>query len=384
MDACGTLLWAASSLRVSRHPFDRAPHVLPVSGVRPVDGKTFGRLQMRSVPIGFRGLVGAAVVWSKSHWRGSAKARWHGARQMRCGMQSSGTTRQPRACVVAETVVRWLLRVVLGVQAQSLQVRIAADSSTNLALGRIRSADLRLKHVRRGFWLQRAMLRCEAVDLGIRPLLILCAPLLVMLRPALLLPVLMLVLFLPGLPSTVTNGKPGNDTSNLSSNASFRIEASASDLDKSRGWRFLMTAALRDIMEYSIAGQVALPREVSGELSSATSFELEAATIVERRLVMDAVARLPDGVIFRYRLRTGVKLLPGPAGSTGVFWEDPEIRVAPGWPLPEFWAPLGGFAGRRFDGLLRLTCLDLSESSGLVVEGSLNTGGSDRASASIM
>jgi len=292
--------------------------------------------------------------------------------------------RQPRACAVAEAIVRWLLRVVLGVQAKSLQVRIAADSSTNLALGKLRSADLSFEHVRRGLWLQRAMLRCGAVDLGIRPLLILCVPFLVLLRPSLLLPLLLLVLFLPRLPSTLTDSKPRNNTSNRSSIASFSIEASASDLNKSRCWRFLLTAALRDIMEYSIAGQVALPREVSGELSGATSFELESATIVERRLVMDAVARLPDGVIFRYRLRTGIELLPGAASDTCVFWDNPEIRVAPGWPLPEFWAPLGAFAGRRFDGFLRLTRLDLSESSGLVVEGSLNTGGSDRASAGIV
>lgn len=191
------------------------------------------------------------------------------------------------------------------------------------------------------------------------------------------------VLILPGLPSRAANSKPGSDASSRGSIASFRIEASANDLDKAKGWRFLLTAALRDIMEYSVAGFVALPREVSGELSTATSFELEAATIVERRLVMDAVARLPDGMIFRYRLRTGVKLLPGPAGTACVFWEDPEIRVAPGWPLPEFWAPIGGFAGRNFDGFLRLTRLDLSESSGLIVEGSLSKG-SDRASTAIV
>jgi len=297
-------------------------------------------------------------------------------------MRSSGITQQPRACVVAENIVRWLLRVVLGVKARSLKVRIDADSNTDMALGRISSANLSLQRVRRGFWLQNATLRCGAVDLGIRPLLLLCAPLLLLLRPALLMPVLLLVLLVPRLPSRAIESRPGSGTSNQGRRASFHVEASADDLNKSRAWRFLLTAALRDIMEYSIAGLVALPREVSGELSTATSFELEAATIVEQRLVMDAAARLPDGVIFRYRLRTGMKLLPGPAGAT-VFWEDPEIRVAPGWPLPEFWAPIGGFAGRRFDGFLQLTRLDLSESNGLIVEGLLITG-SDGASTSIV
>jgi len=249
-----------------------------------------------------------------------------------------------------------------------------------MAFGRLRSLQIKLGCVRRGLRVQRATFECDALDLGLKPLLVLLTPVIAFLQPHLLLPIWLLILFLPGLPSALKKElkRRGSDEERRG-RSSFSMLLSADDLNRSKLWRFLLTAALRDIMEYSVAGLVALPREVSGDLSSATSFELEAVDVADSCLVMDAVARLPDGVLFKYRIRTGLTLSKLGDGSNCLFWEDPSIRITPGWPLPEFWAPIGGFAGRRFSDILQLTRVDFPASGGLHVEGFAGSGSSPGA-----
>jgi len=276
--------------------------------------------------------------------------------------------------------VSFFLRLFLAAEAEALRVRVLANSNRSLAFGRLNSFRLQLGRVHRGLQLQRGMLECGALDLGIKPLLLALTPLIALLRPSLLLPVLLLMLFLPGLPPALRRELGQQRLQDRRTRVAFSAELSAGDLAGSSLWRFLLTAGLRDIMEYSVAGLVALPREVSGELSSATSFELETVDIADSRLVMDAVARLPNGTLFKYRLRTGVALTDL-QGAGCLFWQDPEIRVSPGWGLPDFWAPIGGFAGRRFSEFLQLSRLDILASGVLLVEGSLGAGTGGAGSA---
>jgi len=239
-------------------------------------------------------------------------------------------------------------------------VAIDAESSTDMAIGRLRAMRVSLGRARRLFRLREATLTCESLDLGLLPAALVATPVLLLLRPSLFLP-LVLLLFLA--PRQSSQGRGGGGTT-------FRLAVAASDLNSCGLWRFLLSAALRSIMENSVAGLVALPREVSGQLSEATSFELGSVGISERRLVVDARAKLPDGTLFDYRLRFGVTLVDV-EGSKCIFWEDPEVKVVPGWPLPDFWAPIGGFAATRLPGSIQLSRTEITGSGALVVEGGL-------------
>jgi len=278
-----------------------------------------------------------------------------------------GAGGRPLLIPIVEGFFRFLARVLLAAEAGSIQVRIDAESSAALALGRLRSFKLHFGRLHRGLQAQRARLEAEALDVGYKPMFTVVAMLFLFIRPSLVLPLIVLVLaFMPGHFSE----------SQVRNRATFSLHLEADDMDRSKLWRFMLTAALRDIMEYSLAGLVALPREINGELSTATCFELEAINIDDSRLVMDAVAQLPDGTLFKYRLRTGATLkATGP--DTCIFWEDPEIQVSAGWPFPDFWAPIGGFAGRRIGGALQMTSISFPSSGGMTVEGRI--GGSEVA-----
>eukprot|EP00438_Fugacium_kawagutii_P023477 Skav220973 [mRNA] locus=scaffold1928:628906:637791:- [translate_table: standard] len=79
--------------------------------------------------------------------------------------------------------------------------------------------------------------------------------------------------------------------------------------------------------------------------------------LADGALVMDAVAQLPENALFKYRLRTG-------AGE-GIAWDVAvkHVGIASVKPMlfPEFWAPIGGFAGRRLPTALRLDRLEVQE-----------------------
>lgn len=47
-------------------------------------------------------------------------------------------------------------------------------------------------------------------------------------------------------------------------------------------------------------------------------------------------------------------------GAQCILWEDPAIQVKP-MLLPDFWVPLGGFAGRRLPRGLRLELLKVED-----------------------
>eukprot|EP00913_Durusdinium_trenchii_P001418 g1313.t1 len=110
----------------------------------------------------------------------------------------------------------------------------------------------------------------------------------------------------------------------------------------------------RDIMNYSIAGLVA----ELGDLRQATTFELQGLQVTDA-LELDAVAQLPDNALFKYRLKTGL-FVGDLDGSQCLLWDDPAIQVKP-MLLPDFWAPIGGFAGRRLPARLRLRRLEVQD-----------------------
>ncbi|CAE8718993.1 unnamed protein product, partial [Polarella glacialis] len=253
---------------------------------------------------------------------------------------------------------------------KTTRVRIEALSSRDALLGRFQSLRLELGRLGRGIRLRQAVLDCKSLDLGFKPALLALTPLILLLRPSAFLPLLLIFCFAPSRLSQAGPSSSGTSRSTTSVSATI----SGEDLSQSSVWKFLLTTALRDIMNYSIAGLVVLPREVSGELSSATRFELEGVDVTEKGIEMDAAAFLENNTIFRYKLRTGASIIEV-NGEQVIFWEDPCIQVTPGWPLPVFWFPIGGFAGRRIGNFLRLTRLQFT-AAGIELEGSLGgTGG---------
>lgn len=312
---------------------------------------------------GFEVLTAAASARVSHVTRQSGGNRW---KVFRDGLG------RPRLAQLTELMLKLLLCLCLGAKVRSTEVFLDAETNLDVVLGRIKSLRFQIGCTTRGLRLQRGHLQYEAADWGFKPWLMLLSPLIMLFRPALALPLLVCVLFLPG---RILSGSQEASSGIVSTQGRFSIHLAGSDLNESGLWRFFLTAALRDIMECSVAGLVALPREVSGELSAATSFELEGVSIEDSCLAMDAVAKLPDGVLFKYRIRTGATLVQA-NGENVVFWEDPCIRVTPMWPLPSFWAPLGGFASRRLGTWLQLTRLEFPKTGGLDMEGALGRGGS--------
>lgn len=272
-------------------------------------------------------------------------------------------------------IIVLLLKVCFAAEGNgATKAEVESESDLKLLLGRFSRLRLNLGRLKRGLRIQRGSVEVKNLNLGFKPSFLLVLPLLVILFPSLTW-LFILILVLP--PPSYWNGRQARAQK---SELQFSAEISTTDLNQSHVWRFCLTTVLRDIMSYSIAGMVALPREVSGELSSATTFEVEDIYTEDQKLVMNAVARLPNETLFKYRLRTGV-VLETVEGEQCLFWDDPQIRVRPSWPLPEFWAPLGGFAGRRLGSTLQLTRLEVPVQGGIVVEGRWNPGDSITALA---
>lgn len=277
---------------------------------------------------------------------------------------------QPRLARGIEAFVRLVLR--LAVDADALRLQLMCGSYADLAWGRLQSLRLEVGRVRRLLKLQSFAVSGGNLDLGYKPLLGLSLPFVMLLMPKLFFPILLAMLWLPGHSADWSSPKdPRRQERNLvEGGAHFTATFAPEDLNDSSLWRLMLSAALKEIVEYSIAGLVALPREVEGQFTSATSFSLQAVDVADRSIVMSATAHLPDEATFSFKLRTGVTLADV-EGSKCIFWDDPAIRVAPIWPLPEMWAPIGGFAGRRLPGWMQLERVHFPEDGGITVEGTL-------------
>eukprot|EP00931_Biecheleriopsis_adriatica_P083525 TRINITY_DN57115_c0_g1_i1.p1 TRINITY_DN57115_c0_g1~~TRINITY_DN57115_c0_g1_i1.p1 ORF type:complete len:299 (+),score=44.10 TRINITY_DN57115_c0_g1_i1:42-938(+) len=240
-----------------------------------------------------------------------------------CRRQAARLRQRPRLLGLTELVIRKLLQVVFG--GEAVAVKAEARSNRAVLLGQFDSLKIEFNSLARGFRLRRTVLQFENANFTLKPTLLLLAPVLMVFSPSLLLP-LLLVCMLP-------LGKQfGQASTGLRSSSRFSTAVAADDLNRCKLWRFLLTAALRDIMSYSVAGLVALPREVSGELSAATSFELEDVQVQDAYIVMGAVAHLPDNRSFKYKLRTSATL-GDVDGSQCIIWEDPGIEITPGHAL---------------------------------------------------
>ncbi|CAE7194415.1 unnamed protein product [Symbiodinium sp. CCMP2592] len=261
-----------------------------------------------------------------------------------------------RTWLLAGTALALRLLVRLCLAPEDIAIELHSKSISDILLGRFATLRVNLKRAGRWLHVQQAEVEWKLVNLGLNPIFWLLMPLTLALRPKLALIALTLVYILP------------RGAQRDRSTTRFTASMSAEDLWSCRLWRAVVTAGLRDIMNYSVAGMVALPREVSGELSAATSFEVKSLEVANSCLIMDAVANLPGETVFQYRLKTGVSL--GEVdGCQCILWDDPCIEVTPGWPLPQFWAPIGSFAGLGLTDKLRFSRLEFLSDGRLVLEG---------------
>lgn len=254
----------------------------------------------------------------------------------------------------------WLLRLLLGARAMNLN--LLTLSATDVVRGRFDTLRLELLQSKRGFRFQLLSIEYNDAILGIKPFLLALAPVVAIFWGYLLLPLVLLVLFLPSrdeVPEAMP--APGKFTACLS----------VDDLRSCGIWRRVLEGILRHIMENSVAGVLALPREVGGQLSDATSFELQSVDITDGLLVFGAAAKLPDATTLNYTLRFSADVGRDVVGRSCVVWQDPEVKVTPGWGLPVFWAPIGGFAGSRPPRPLRITSIQILPGEQLELQGEL-------------
>eukprot|EP00929_Paragymnodinium_shiwhaense_P106057 TRINITY_DN71153_c0_g1_i2.p1 TRINITY_DN71153_c0_g1~~TRINITY_DN71153_c0_g1_i2.p1 ORF type:complete len:380 (+),score=56.32 TRINITY_DN71153_c0_g1_i2:85-1140(+) len=258
------------------------------------------------------------------------------------------------------SVAAVFLRLCFAAEASGKLLTLSAASSRDVVLGRLSKLQLRLGRLRRGLRMQSGLLEADKLNLGFKPFLFLLTPVLMLWRPSILWASLLILLLVP---DGSLGGKPRGS-------ATFSCCLNAEDLQKCSLWRSALTVALRSIMENSVAGQLVLPREVSGQLSTATRFELEAVSIEDGRLVFDACAYLPENVQFKYRLRVGA-IIAEIEGESCIFWDDPEIRVKTMWPLPDLWAPMVGVAGFRFPRQVKFSRIGFRDDGCIEVAGTL-------------
>ncbi|CAE7463903.1 CDC27B [Symbiodinium natans] len=264
-----------------------------------------------------------------------------------------------RIQLLAATALTLRLLVRLCFAPDDVDIKLSSKSIADVLLGRFDTARVTLNRARRWLRVHKCEVECQLVNSGINPMFWLFVPLMLALSPRLVLVGWLLgYIFLPRAAKT----EPGRRETR------FTARLSAEDLWGCRLWRDVVTSGLRDIMNYSVAGMVALPREVSGELSAATSFEVKGLQVSESCLILDAVANLPGKTVFQYRLKTGVSL--GEVdGCQCIIWDDPCIEVTPGWQLPKFWAPIGSFAGLGLPDKLRFSRFEFLSDGQLVMEG---------------
>ena len=251
-------------------------------------------------------------------------------------------------------------------------------------------------------------LRGTQLDLGLRPLLLLLyLPLLVFgLVDFLSLTVMTLAAY--------TLVPPASASSSLQ----YTLSIGQDDINKSFTIRWLLGKALSALMRNSMLVQAlgAAAGESGGksngilslkELDKADDYRLTSATLeVSRsaegllwgsgrargRLVMEAVAVLgatPVGQVdssLAFKLRTCLQAQPaGEKFNAASGWQvaetnqvlliDPEIFVTPGWPLPDFWLPVGSGVAIDLGRALCLSTLEFVPPGKGVAGGGLNIAG---------
>eukprot|EP00435_Cladocopium_sp_Y103_P050600 s1559_g15.t1 len=281
-----------------------------------------------------------------------------------------GTRRLALLLWLSTATLRCLARVFLW--PREMAVELKGSSIVGILLGRFSTLSVTLRQTQRLAHLREVKVTGQEVDFVLNPLLMVLIPLLlpvaVLWKP---LPTFYLLLVLYLLYREKSNAPVESEATGRKSRSrrdvTFEASAGTDELWKCHLWRSWLNLGLNDIMTYSIAGLVA----ELGDLRRATTFELANLEIVDGALVMDAVAKLPENTVFKYRLRTGL-LLGEVEGSQCIIWDDPGIQVKP-MLFPEFWAPIGGFAGRQLPPSLRLERLELQDGL-LVVSGRVRRG----------
>jgi len=267
--------------------------------------------------------------------RTTACHRAHGSGRLEMGLFSTDfnmdrirldKNQRPRLSSVYEKVTGFLFRIALGGRVESLRVRVQGRSNREIAKGNLQSLSVEFGQVRGPiFQARRGTLQGENLAIGYRPVIACLFPLLLLtgLLSPLLLTLITLVAYSVSTPRTACLG--------------YAVEVSESDLMGCLVLKTLLKLSLDTIMKTSVLGQAlsAASGDVSGALSSATAFEVKGITLENRRLLFDAQAVLPDESLFSFSLRTSVQ-----AAEEGISFVNPEIRVSPGWPLPDFWLPV--------------------------------------------
>ncbi|CAK9033368.1 unnamed protein product [Durusdinium trenchii] len=243
----------------------------------------------------------------------------------------------------------------LTLRPAELSLELQGNSFWNLLLGRFSSLSCTLHRTKRFMRARDLRVTWEEVDLGLNPVLYFALPLVMLWKP---LPSFYLLLLFYLLRPAWQRSNPRRSSTQGSRDSrgglSFEASAGAEELWECRLWRSWLNVGLGDIMNYSIAGLVA----ELGDLRQATTFELQGLQVTDA-LELDAVAQLPDNALFKYRLKTGL-FVGDLDGSQCLLWDDPAIQVKP-MLLPDFWAPIGGFAGRRLPARLRLRRLEVQD-----------------------
>ena len=260
---------------------------------------------------------------------------------------------------------------------KDVSVELKGSSIVAILLGRFTNLSFTLRNTQRLAHLREVRVTGEEVNMRLNPALLVLLPMLVpvalLWKPLPTFYLLLLFYLLYREKSNAPAAEGSMDRRNESlQDVTFYASAGATELWKCRLWRSWLNLGLDDIMTYSIAGLVA----ELGDLRRATTFELENLQMKDGALVMDAVAQLPENAIFKYRLKTGL-LLGNVNGSQCIIWDDPAIQVKP-MLFPEFWAPIGGFAGRQLPAALQLERVEVKDDI-LVVSGRLRGPGSSTA-----
>lgn len=273
-----------------------------------------------------------------------------------------------------EAVIGAVSRALLGARAD---VTVKARSNRDVLTGKLSMLSVDAGSMA-GLLLSArgGSLRGVQLDLGLRPLLVL-----------LYFPVVLfgLVDFLSWTALTLLayNLLPA---ASPSSSLQYTLSLTEQDMNSSFAIRWVLKIALSALMQNSLLVSALSSASMSKEgawmqrLVSATDYRLSSTSLqvsrtggglfgagsVSGRLIMDATAVLPrgesspqvqgstpqDGGSFNFKLRTSLQAQPagsilntvnGPmvAQSNQCIFVDPEILVTPGWPLPEFWLPVG-------------------------------------------
>lgn len=141
-----------------------------------------------------------------------------------------------------------------------------------------------------------------------------------------------------------------------------------------------MESSLDTIMRNSVVGAAMAAASASqtgavaleaGQLSSAVGFSLARATFEGDRTVFSGRATLHNNQgELDFTLRARIK-----GRGDALSWDYPELKISPGWPLPDFWVPVLADVGIQLPGSLTVDEAFGTPSGGLRVGGKIFLGG---------